>query len=348
MKRARHKWTDEDDRFMWDLYPDHGPGVLAKQIGVSREAVRSRAKVLGVYFRGPRSWHRWTRAEDELVLEVYATSGPAALAERLGVTQNAVSLRAQHLGCHTRTPRNTYHRWTEEEVALVRDLYETHGAAPIAEQLGVSISAVRGRAGLLAIQNLSTLKEPRHYWTSEEDVVLRELYPEGGAAPVAKRLGLSKMNVRYRAQVLGVKSRYFWAENHSVKGFRPDLGHLVRSTWEANFARALQLLKYEYIYEPEVALCDDGKTTMYHPDFYIVEPSLYVEVKGRKYAKGVKKIKLFREQHPDKRFVVVDWVQYKVLGNLYKKKIPLWETSEHNIKTHPADFGLEEASCQTG
>lgn len=39
-------------------------------------------------------------------------------------------------------------------------------------------------------------------------------------------------------------------------GIREDLGHFVRSTWEANFARVLKFEGVEYIYEPRGMKCD--------------------------------------------------------------------------------------------
>lgn len=61
------------------------------------------------------------------------------------------------------------------------------------------------------------------------------------------------------------RSANSWARG----GHRDDLGHFVRSSWEANFARVLQFLKVEYIYEPLEFRCD----------FYIPEWNELVEVK---------------------------------------------------------------------
>lgn len=61
------------------------------------------------------------------------------------------------------------------------------------------------------------------------------------------------------------RSANSWAKG----GHRDDLGHFVRSSWEANFARVLQFLEVEYIYEPREFRCD----------FYIPEWNELVEVK---------------------------------------------------------------------
>src|SRR3954470_500547 len=59
-------------------------------------------------------------------------------------------------------------------------------------------------------------------------------------------------------------------------GWREDLDHFVRSSWEANVARVLRYLGVEYDYEATVF--DLGLTT-YTPDFRI-HAKLYLEVKG--------------------------------------------------------------------
>ena len=60
-------------------------------------------------------------------------------------------------------------------------------------------------------------------------------------------------------------------------GHREDLGHFVRSTWEANFARVLNYLIIKYQYEPKRFQTPYGS---YCPDFYIPKWNLYIEVKG--------------------------------------------------------------------
>lgn len=59
-------------------------------------------------------------------------------------------------------------------------------------------------------------------------------------------------------------TRHTWGRG----GFREDLGHYVRSTWEANYARVLLFLDHEYEYEPSGLRCD-----------FLVDGHLAVEVK---------------------------------------------------------------------
>ncbi len=80
-----------------------------------------------------------------------------------------------------------------------------------------------------------------------------------------------------------------------------ELGHLVRSDWEYEVAKALQDAGVEYQYEPEFELSD----SVFHPDFIIGDT--VIEVKGSAKLWGqVEKVEEFLETYGDEyRFVVV-------------------------------------------
>ena len=98
--------------------------------------------------------------------------------------------------------------------------------------------------------------------------------------------------------------------SEALKGHEPtggnirhsdELGHLVRSDWEYEVAKALQDADVEYEYEPEFELSD----SVYHPDFLIGDT--VVEVKGVAELWGqTEKVEKFLDTYGDDyRFVVV-------------------------------------------
>lgn len=107
-------------------------------------------------------------------------------------------------------------------------------------------------------------------------------------------------------------------------GYRNDIGHYVRSTWEANYARILQYLNIDYEYEKEIYWLErkDGSEVAYIPDYFIGD--LIIEIKGRWYDDAIKKFKLFKEQYPDKKIIVIDGNKYNKLKKEYKHKVN-WE-----------------------
>lgn len=112
----------------------------------------------------------------------------------------------------------------------------------------------------------------------------------------------------------------------SKMGYREDLGHFVRSTWEADFARVLNLLEIEYEYEKETfpITLPDGTKTTYTPDFWIPSQGRFVEVKGWYTKKNHIKMVAFLDQHPDVPVVVLERVAFAEMSLAFKDKIE-WE-----------------------
>lgn len=123
-------------------------------------------------------------------------------------------------------------------------------------------------------------------------------------------------------------------------GNRPDLGHSVRSMWEANMARILQLKGIEYKFEKEAFPFYDQNGNLidsYLPDFYLPEYNAWLEVKGQMDEISQKKILLFLNE--GYRLIIVDGKIYDKLCRKFKHKLNgKWEYSGHNIKTHPELF----------
>ncbi len=105
------------------------------------------------------------------------------------------------------------------------------------------------------------------------------------------------------------------------QGFRKDIGHFVRSTWEANFARILIYEGIDYEYEP--IHYDLGYTT-YTPDFYLPEKDIYIEIKGQDTKEARGKRIMTRKMHGIK-IKVIEKIKYLRLQNHYKELILVWE-----------------------
>jgi DNA polymerase III alpha subunit len=110
------------------------------------------------------------------------------------------------------------------------------------------------------------------------------------------------------------------------RGYRKDLGHYVRSTWEADFARILKLLEIEYIYEKESFYLNDGEgwEGHYTPDFYIPSENKFYEIKGWMRELDQKKIDLFTKQYPQYNFQLIRQEEMAELAMEYKNLID-WE-----------------------
>jgi len=122
-----------------------------------------------------------------------------------------------------------------------------------------------------------------------------------------------------------------------IQGVRKDIGHYVRSTLEANYARCLQYDKVKYLYEPKSFLLTiDNRELNYWPDFYLTETDEYVELKNYK-RPGVDKVELMRLQYPkvNVRIIYQNSDEWQQIEKKYSQLIELWETSKRNLRTAP-------------
>ncbi len=115
-------------------------------------------------------------------------------------------------------------------------------------------------------------------------------------------------------------------------GTRDDLGHFVRSTWEADVCRIIKLLGGEYGYEELTIHFKKGPHTRRYKvdivDYDRVLSEGYIEVKGWFSDKDQNKMILVKDQHPEffskLRFIMLS--DMKILAHKYKHKILNWES----------------------
>ncbi len=108
-------------------------------------------------------------------------------------------------------------------------------------------------------------------------------------------------------------------------GYREDLGHFVRSTWEANISRIWQAQGYiinkDYFYEPK---CFVISRTTYTPDFYFVLDNIYYEIKAYDTEEAKKKRIMTRKKYGIK-IVVIRKYTYLRLKDENSSMINDWE-----------------------
>lgn len=106
------------------------------------------------------------------------------------------------------------------------------------------------------------------------------------------------------------------------RGRRADLGdQFFRSSWEANYARILNLLGVVWEFESRRLVTPYGS---YCPDFYLPESNTYVEIKGWEQG-GVQKCKRDWLQEQGIRLVVLRGQSYARLKRSYSARISEWE-----------------------
>jgi len=90
-------------------------------------------------------------------------------------------------------------RWTDKEIAFMRDHYGVLSAKEIARLLGRSYNAVRNKAVELGLTKSLD-------WTDKEISLLKALYGRMPASEIAKLLSRSEGAVYHKAMKLGLKA----------------------------------------------------------------------------------------------------------------------------------------------
>lgn len=89
------------------------------------------------------------------------------------------------------------------------------------------------------------------------------------------------------------------AYQYTKTGYRKDIGINVRSSWEANFIRVLNIYKIKFQFEPTVFSFPIKRGTKgYTPDFLLTETDDWIEIKGYLDDKSKVKLKRFKRYYP--------------------------------------------------
>ena len=90
------------------------------------------------------------------------------------------------------------------------------------------------------------------------------------------------------------------AYQYTRTGYRKDIELNVRSSWEANFVRVLNIYKIDFKFEPTVFPFPIKRgTRAYTPDFFLTRNNEWIEIKGYLDDKSKIKLKRFKRYYPD-------------------------------------------------
>ena len=165
----RPRWRPEEDDVIRKLYPDTDAceeGLAKLGNPRSKAMISKRARALGVAARNAP----WSDEENEIMASTYPSKGleatKAALAEA-GYERTSSSITSHAKNANIRRDESKMDgRWTNEEIAVVRKLYESCTATEVSErlaQLGYDRTpfAVAARARLLGMERKPIRRKER-------------------------------------------------------------------------------------------------------------------------------------------------------------------------------------------
>ena len=198
-------WSEEEDRIMREYYPDEGFDVIERLPGRTRNAIKTRASVLGLKYTG--SDRRYWNEEELLILKTYfEKEGSKGVYEKLDkrFTRTEISIKANQLGLKNPRIKKEAVTFSDEEIRIITEFYEAEGASGVQKRIGNrhSIRSINRKANVLG------LHRNRKYWSAEELKIMKEYYETEGSAGVYERLKkrFSRSEISLKANQMKLKN----------------------------------------------------------------------------------------------------------------------------------------------
>ena len=285
---------------------------------------------------------KWTEKEINLLKKTYPYKTRNELIKLFKRTETSIITKAMKLGL------KKVNRWKPEEVKKLKKLYPKKTNKELLKEFrGRDLASIKAKAGKLKIKKEKNVsrRAKLKIWNEKEIILLKKLYPiepyykllkifptktRRQITGTANLLGLRKLNKKHMSRT-GKRCNFYGKLPKNVfskQGKRDDIGHYVRSSYEANIARLLKLLNKDYEYEKYTFDLVTINST-YTPDFYITEDELFVEIKGYWRQRGIDKFNAFKYEYPDIKIITIEKDVYDEIGKLLKNIIPFWEYKGH-------------------
>ena len=109
---------------------------------------------------------------------------------------------------------------------------------------------------------------------------------------------------------------------NTLAGFRFDLGHAVRSSWEANICRLLKHFNIKYEYESKRCVFKLS-SSVYICDLYLPELNLFIEIRPSVFVNKNNKLIEMSQLYPDVKLKIIQTREYRWLTRRYKNILTL-------------------------
>lgn len=295
MNRKNKHYNKKEIKIIRDNYKLISYKELAELLGRSESSIRNKIYELDeLEKKGP---NRWTDAEIEWLINIYKESENICnlnldmISKQIGKHKTNICRKAKELGL-------TYsHRIKTEEqniaTGIRTKLYLERNEHP---------------KGMLGKHHSDEFKK-------NQSIIMTGIKQNISDEERLRRSNQARENIKKALSNGNCFSR-------TKSGIRKDIGNIFfRSSWEANFARVLNIENRNWKYEPKDFKINDSGD-VYIPDFYLPEEDIWVEVKGWLMPNNKKKLKLFMESNKEiaeKLYFLIDKKDSKT--SLYLKKI---------------------------
>lgn len=306
------QWSKKEIKILKKSYENNESiKNICNKINRSESAIRNKAYKLGI-----NGNNKWTKEEVEKLVKLYThnekrgnleldkfakeigklKSNICRKARQLGLTNQKRKLNNEMISKLKENGKEQWNKLTKEEKRNVKELFKWY----------VENEHPKGMLGKTHDEKFKNNQSKRlkERWENPNDVLNSEEYRQMVSDRQSK-------NINNR-----VKKKPSSIYSNSKQGKRKDLNDTYfRSSWEANYARYLNLIGVKWEYEPKTFIFEKIKrgTRSYTPDFYLTEEDKWIEIKGWFSSKDKTKLKRFKKYYPEefKKLILVIQNPYK-------------------------------------
>lgn len=323
MKEVK-KYSEEDIEFLKENYGIKKVKEIAMKLNRNEKAIINKAYKLGI---GKKNL---TQDQLNKIKTEYKSYNIEELSKELGITKHHLSKRAKEL-CVKKT--NKKQKYTKKEfnkvsdktnIQYIKSLKRSIASSEITKKQIVENGHPRGMLGKNHTEQTKQINSllSKKMWSDPNSKVHSE--------EIKQRKSDFMMEMQKNKKLRNGYSR-------GKQGKREDLNNVFfRSSWEANYARYLNLLisqkqLYKWEFEPDTFWFKEIKrgTRSYLPDFKIWETEnsipYYVEVKGWMDDKSRTKLKRMAKYYPDIEVRLIEKNEYNEIKRKVAPFIKTWE-----------------------
>lgn len=147
---------------------------------------------------------RWTAKEDRFLRANWDSMKYAQLSEALGRSISSVFYRANHVLHLTRKSENRIYTQQADDI-YISDNWDFKTIKEIANDLGVSMDYVRGRARIL--KDVGIIEPKLTFYTESEEAILKLNWDTCSIEDLAYMLDKTPHSIRSKAFRMGLKRR---------------------------------------------------------------------------------------------------------------------------------------------
>ena len=245
--RSKFNWTLEKETELKNIWNTKSISNIATTFHTTSKTIIKKALELGLE---EYKSNRWTKEEEQLLLEYSKKYVTKTIAKKLNRSYLAVQKKAIKLGLELHSTPNPWKKW---KLDYLKDNINKKPIVEIEDMLGLSYNAILTKCKELGIEYI------KGSWTEEEIKILKEYAPKCHYTELTKVLPNRTLGaISAKAYELGIKtiSNYTELDENKMKYIQDNWGNMPASDIARNLKISIGVLNR---YKKELNLPNIGQ-----------------------------------------------------------------------------------------